>query len=80
MPGRRSSATSKDGYGFQWWIPYGSEDEFDAQGIYSQFIYVDPDKKMVIVKLSSNYHFKNDKTGYFHDHEMELYREVAKRF
>jgi CubicO group peptidase (beta-lactamase class C family) len=79
MPGKRSTAERKDGYGFQWWIPVGREDEFNAQGIYSQFIYIDPDKDMVIVKLSSNYHFKNDKTGYFHDHEIELYRKIAEQ-
>jgi len=79
MPGKRESADRKDGYGFQWWIPYGGEDEFNAQGIYGQFIYVDPDKDIVIVKLSSNYHFKDDKTGFFHDMEISLYREIVKR-
>jgi len=77
MPGKRSTALRKDGYGFQWWIPDGGIDEFNAQGIYGQFIYIDPDKDMVVVKLSSNYHFKNDKTGYFHDHEIALYRKIA---
>ncbi len=77
MPGRRPNAKSKDGYGYQWWIPLGANDEFNAQGIYTQFIYVDPDKDMVIVKLSSNYHFKTDTTGYFHDHEIALYRTIA---
>jgi CubicO group peptidase (beta-lactamase class C family) len=79
MPGMRSTGLRKDGYGFQWWIPDGREDEFNAQGIYGQFIYIDPDKDMVIVKLSSNYHFKNDKTGYFHDHEIALYRKIAEQ-
>ena len=77
MPGVRESALRKDGYGFQWWIPFGSEDEFNAQGIYGQFIYVDPDKDMVIVKLSSNYHFKNDKTGFFHDIEIAMFRKIV---
>jgi len=77
VPGRRPNAKSKDGYGYQWWIPLGANDEFNAQGIYTQFIYIDPDKDMVIVKLSSNYHFKTDTTGYFHDHEIALYRTIA---
>ncbi|MBT8393985.1 MAG: serine hydrolase, partial [Bacteroidia bacterium] len=77
LPGRRPNAKSKDGYGYQWWIPLGANDEFNAQGIYTQFIYIDPDKDMVIVKLSSNYHFKTDTTGYFHDHEIALYRTIA---
>ena len=77
MPGIRKTALRKDGYGYQWWIPYGSEDEFNAQGIYGQFIYADPDKNMVIVKLSSNYHFKKDKTGFFHDVEVALFRKIV---
>ena len=77
MPGIRDNALRQDGYGFQWWIPYGREDEFNAQGIYGQFIYVDPDKDMVIVKLSSNYHFKNDKNGFFHDLEIAMYRKIV---
>lgn len=76
MPGKRASAELEEGYGFQWWIPHGSQDEFNAQGIYTQFIYIDPDKDMVIVKLSSNYHFKND-NGLFHDIEIDLYRKIA---
>jgi len=79
MPGPRNTALRKDGYGYQWWIPYGREDEFNAQGIYGQFIYIDPDKDLVIVKLSSNYHFKNDKTGFFHDLEIAMYREIVKQ-
>lgn len=77
VPGIRPNAKSKDGYGYQWWIPLGANDEYNAQGIYTQFIYVDPDKYMVIVKLSSNHHFKTDTTGYFHDHEIALYRTIA---
>jgi CubicO group peptidase (beta-lactamase class C family) len=77
MPGKRPNAKSKDGYGYQWWIPLGADDEFNAQGIYTQFIYIDPDKDMVIVKLSSNHHFKTDTTGFFHDHEIALYRAIA---
>jgi len=80
MPGDRTNAGRKDGYGYQWWIPSGAEDEFNAQGIYTQFIYVDPDKDMVIVKLSSNHHFKTDGEGFYHDHEITLYRTIAAGF
>lgn len=76
-PGQRESSDLKDGYGFQWWIPFGGQDEFNAQGIYDQFIYVDPDKDIVIVKLSSNYHFKNDKKRIFHDLEIGLFRAIV---
>lgn len=77
MPGKRESAALRDGYGFQWWIPEGSTGEFNAQGIYDQFIYVDPHADMVIVKLSSNYHFKNDKNRKYHELEIALLRKIA---
>jgi hypothetical protein len=79
MPGKRNNAILADGYGFQWWIPFGAKDEFDAQGIYDQFIYVDPDKDLVIVKLSSNYHFKTDKKRIFHELEIALFRAIAEK-
>ena len=79
MPGKRDNAILADGYGFQWWIPFGAKDEFDAQGIYDQFIYVDPDKDLVIVKLSSNYHFKNDRKRIFHELEIGLFRAIAEK-
>lgn len=77
MPGKRESAVLRDGYGFQWWIPEGSQGEFNAQGIYDQFIYIDPKTDMVIVKLSSNYHFKNDKKRLFHELEMAMFRKIV---
>lgn len=42
------------GYGYQWWIPDRDVGEFCAIGIYNQFVYVDPSRGVVIVKLSSN--------------------------
>ncbi len=42
------------GYGYQWWIPAGDEGEFSAIGVYNQFVYVNPTKNSVIVKLSAN--------------------------
>lgn len=42
------------GYGYQWWLPDGDHGEFSAIGIYNQFVYVDPSRDVVIVKLSAN--------------------------
>ncbi len=42
------------GYGYQWWLPAGDSGKFSAIGVYNQFVYVDPIKKTVIVKLSAN--------------------------
>ena len=42
------------GYGYQWWIPEAGNNTFAAIGVYNQFIFVDPDRETVIVKLSAN--------------------------
>jgi CubicO group peptidase (beta-lactamase class C family) len=42
------------GYGYQWWIPEGTHGEFAAIGVYNQFVYVDPSRNVVAVKLSAN--------------------------
>jgi CubicO group peptidase (beta-lactamase class C family) len=42
------------GYGYQWWVPEGDIGEFAAIGVYNQFIFVDPSRGAVIVKLSAN--------------------------
>lgn len=42
------------GYGYQWWLPAGERGEFSAIGVYNQFVYVDPSRATVIVKLSAN--------------------------
>ncbi|MEO0962365.1 MAG: serine hydrolase [Pseudomonadota bacterium] len=42
------------GYGDQWWVPAGDRGEFSAIGVYNQFVFVDPSRHAVIVKLSAN--------------------------
>ncbi|CAG4912000.1 serine hydrolase domain-containing protein [Paraburkholderia saeva] len=42
------------GYGYQWWVPESERGEFLAAGVYNQFVYVDPSREVVIVKLSAN--------------------------
>jgi CubicO group peptidase (beta-lactamase class C family) len=56
MPGRviLNDHTLPLGYGYQWWLPEGDRGEFAAIGVYNQFVYVDPSRAAVIVKLSSN--------------------------
>lgn len=43
------------GYGYQWWVPEGDRGEFSAIGVYNQFVFVDPSRDAVIVKLSANH-------------------------
>ncbi len=41
-------------YQYQWWLPKESGD-FAAKGILGQFIYVNPKKNLIIVRLGKNY-------------------------
>jgi CubicO group peptidase (beta-lactamase class C family) len=45
------SATLEDGYGYQWWVD--DSDMYLALGYRGQFIYVIPEKEMVVVFTSS---------------------------
>ena len=54
MPGDSPLSDFPMGYGYQWWVMDGDEQEFSAIGVYNQFIYVNPTKDLVIVKLSAN--------------------------
>ncbi|MGW7365983.1 serine hydrolase domain-containing protein [Streptomyces sp. NPDC054841] len=49
-------ATMADGWGYsaQWWHPSSATGDFSAVGIYGQYIYVNPAKRTVIVKLSDH--------------------------
>jgi len=40
-------------YRYQWWIP-SDEGDFQAEGILGQYIYVDPKRELVMVRLGSN--------------------------
>ena len=39
-------------YGYQWWL--GKNNDFSAQGILGQFVYVNPKENLVIVRLGKN--------------------------
>ncbi|MEO7080456.1 MAG: serine hydrolase [Flavobacteriales bacterium] len=41
-------------YQYQWWIP-SREGDFQAQGILGQYVYVDPSRDIVIVRLGTNH-------------------------
>jgi CubicO group peptidase (beta-lactamase class C family) len=68
------------GYGYQWWVLDGGEGEFSAIGVYNQFVYVNPARRVVIVKLSANSAYGTT-AGEDSSREMEtfsLLREIAK--
>lgn len=62
------------GYGYQWWIPEGNDNEFMAIGVFDQWIYINPAKDVIIVKTSAHSKFEED------DNEkktLELFRAIA---
>lgn len=69
------------GYGYQWWIPESSEGEFSAIGVYNQFIYVNPTRNLVIVKLSaySDYATSLDESAYREIETIAFFREIGKQ-
>ncbi|MBY8961578.1 beta-lactamase family protein [Flavobacterium sp. D11R37] len=48
------TVTGASFYKYQWWLPSQSGD-FMAQGILGQYIYVNPSKNLIIVRLGENY-------------------------
>jgi CubicO group peptidase (beta-lactamase class C family) len=48
------------GYGYQWWIPGArTGNDFTGIGIYGQFIYVNPERRVVIAKTSAYTDYNN---------------------
>lgn len=70
------------GYGYQWWLPAGSDDDFTAIGVYNQFIYVNPKRDLVIVKLSAyrKYGMDQEESSYRERESSEFFREIGKQF
>jgi CubicO group peptidase (beta-lactamase class C family) len=60
LPGDNPNSDYVMGYGLQWWVPEGTEDAFSAIGVYNQFVFVNPTRGTVIVKLSANNAYATD--------------------
>lgn len=80
LPGENPASDYPMGYGYQWWLMDGEEGEFAAIGVYNQFIYVNPSRNLVIVKLSafSSYASSPDEDGYREFETIELFRAIGK--
>ncbi len=70
------------GYGYQWWVPESSEGEYSAIGVYNQFIYVNPTRDLVIVKLSASSDFAKENTEEYNREieTIEFFREIGRQF
>jgi len=79
QPGEHDLSSSDLGYGFQWWIPEDADGAYFASGIYNQHIYIQPNRNVVVVKLSANYHFKEDVWGEKHMH-VDFLKSVVEQF
>ncbi len=49
-----TTAGGDTGYSHQWWIPSHERGDFTARGLLGQYIYVNPHKNVVIVRLGAN--------------------------
>jgi len=67
------------GYGYQWWIPAGNKGDYSAVGVLNQLVYVNPEKKTTIVKLSANrkYGTSNDERTDQNIENIEFLRAIA---
>tara|TARA_R110002072_G_scaffold46082_10_gene127993 strand:+ start:23212 stop:24423 length:1212 start_codon:yes stop_codon:yes gene_type:complete len=79
LPGENPASDYPMGYGYQWWLLDGDEGEFSAIGVYNQFIYVNPSRNLVIVKLSafSDYATSEDEDGYREFETIALFRAIG---
>jgi CubicO group peptidase (beta-lactamase class C family) len=78
QPGREiHEGSPKLGYAYQWWIPKSEEGEFTAIGVYGQFIYVNPTRRVVIAKNSAyvDYNKDGDRMEY---QSIEAFRAIAR--
>ncbi|WP_438864827.1 serine hydrolase domain-containing protein [Neptunicella sp.] len=80
MPGKNNPASdTESGYGYQWWIPNDGNGEFQAQGIYGQYIFVDPNNNTVIVKNSAN-HLYNDQSYQWSAKHQAMFRQISQHY
>ncbi|MEO0675836.1 MAG: serine hydrolase domain-containing protein, partial [Pseudomonadota bacterium] len=83
LAGDNPRSNNQFGYGYQWWVlgpdAQGRRGDYMAMGVYNQFIYVNPDKDLVIVKLSANSEFgvSDDQASYRDQETIALFRAIA---
>ncbi|MEM6709381.1 MAG: serine hydrolase domain-containing protein [Pseudomonadota bacterium] len=77
--GPRDESRYTMGYGYQWWLPDGDDQDYTAIGIYNQFVYVNPAAEIVIVKLSAHRDYANPaaEEAYLELPTIALFRQIA---
>lgn len=69
------------GYGYQWWLMPGDRGDFSANGVYNQYIYVDPGTETTIVMHSATrlYGSTNDPELNKDIETLDMFRAIADR-
>ena len=49
-PGETGEKNAYWGYQYHWWVPVGSQGDYCANGAWGQYIYINPEKNLVIAK------------------------------
>ncbi len=62
------------GYSNHWWLPKESTGDFSAIGIWGQFVYINPEENVVIVKASADRQFKAHEFA-----TIEVFRQMVDR-
>ncbi|MDV7271042.1 serine hydrolase [Thioclava sp. A2] len=73
----RLQAPGGAGYGYQWWVPKDTAahgNDYFAHGIYGQYIYVNPEARMVIAVNSADLGFREDGVD---DENLAMLRAIA---
>ena len=73
-PGANNDGYNAIGYGYQWWVPEGDQGEFMAIGAYGQFLYVNPEQNVIIVKVNADPDFMAEHYELKH---VEFFRAIA---
>lgn len=74
------------GYGYQWWVPMPQEGpnkgDYFAVGVYGQYIYINPDKGIVIAKNAADREFTEAVDGYTHSMNVniDMMRSLAEHY
>lgn len=79
QPNQTHSSSNLFGYGYQWWTPQRPDGDYFAAGIYDQFIYVNPKKNLVVVKLSADYRYRTDRKR-IKDQHVVFFQDLAGQF
>jgi CubicO group peptidase (beta-lactamase class C family) len=60
QPGDNPASSWTFGYGYKWWIPENPQGDFTAIGVWGQYILIDIEREVIIVKTSADPDFDDN--------------------